>query len=353
MNFKKIILLLFIILLLPSCYYITQGYNLFKTYSKAKKIDKIIKNENLTKEEIEYFLLIQKIKKYSVEKLGLKNNKNYTKYINIDKNYLVDVVYACEKDSFNQYKWNYMIMGKMPYKGFFNINKAKKEAEKIKQKGYDVLIGKVDAFSTLGILKDPVFSFMKEYSVYDLADTIFHEQTHATIFLKKYVDFNENLANFVGTEGALLFIKDNYGINSEEYKNTLNYISDSKKFKELINNLYDELSITYKKDISKNEKFNQKKIIINNWKKKFSKNYKKEFKTNTYKKIPKVDINNAYITIFRTYTKDLSIFHELYKYCDYDLKKLIEIVKKLNKYKGNPNEFIKNYIKTQKLKNNK
>lgn len=343
MNLKKIILFLITILILPGCYYVTQGYGLFRTYSKAKKIDKIIKNKNLTKEEIEYFLLIQKIKKYSVEKLGLINNKNYTKYINIDKNYLVDVVYACEKDSFNQYQWNYMIMGKMPYKGFFDIKKAKKETDRLKKEGYDVYIGKVDAFSTLGILKDPVFSFMKDYSIYDIADTIFHEQTHATLFLKKHIDFNENLANFIGTEGALSFIKDNYGIKSDIYKNTLNSIKDSEKFKKLMKDLYKDLSLLYDKNISKNEKLIQKKIIINNWKEKFKNNYKNEFITKSYQRVPELDLNNAYITIFRSYTKDLSIFYELYEYCNYDLKKLIEIVKKIKNYKGDP----KNYIKTQ------
>jgi predicted aminopeptidase len=343
MTNKNFIILLIIIPLLSNCYYVTQGYNLVNTYSKAKKIENIIKEKDIAQEEKKFFLLIQKIKNYSVNKIGLVNNKNYTKYISLNKNYLVDLVTACEKDSFNQYQWNYMVMGKMPYKGFFNIKKVKKEAEKLKNE-YDVYIGKVDAFSTLGILKDPVFSFMQKYSVYELADTIFHEQTHATLFLKKHIDFNENLANFIGTEGALSFIIDTYGIDSDEYKNTLNLIKDSETFKKLMNDLYNELSLLYSKNISKNNKLKEKEKIINNWKKNFSKNYKSNFKTNAYQRIPEIELNNAYITIFRSYTKDLSIFYELYEYCDYDLKELIKIIKKLKKYKGDPINFIKNQM---------
>ncbi len=346
MKFKKTIILLLTIILLSSCYYVTQGYNLLNTYSKAEKIDKIIKKENLPKDEKELLLLVKDIKKYAVNTLGLKKNKNYTKYIQHKRNYLVDVVYACKTDSFDQYQWNYFIMGKMPYKGFFNIEKAKKEAAKLDGNDYDIYIGKVQAFSTLGILSDPIFSFMKSYTVYELADTIFHEQTHATIFLKKYIDFNENLANYIGNKGALQFIKDNYGMDSELYINTINLINDSIKYRELMNNLYNELSEVYNQNISKKEKLNFKKNIINNWKIKFKNNYEKNFITNAYNNVPNLKINNSYITIFRTYTKDVSIFNELYEKCDNDLIKFIEIIKGLKKYKGDPQVYIKNIIDT-------
>ncbi len=36
----------------------------------------------------------------------------------------------------------------------------------------------------------------------DLANLIIHEMSHATIFVKDSVDFNENLATFIGDRGA-------------------------------------------------------------------------------------------------------------------------------------------------------
>lgn len=344
MNFKKALLLFISVLLLSSCYYISEGYNLLTTYSKAQDIDKIMNKENIQEDEKEFFLIIKKIKEYASKNLGLKENNNYSKYIRIDKDYLVDVVTACEVDSFNQYNWDYLFMGKMPYKGFFKYEDAVKEAKKFNKDKYDVYLSEVDAFSTLGILSDPLFSFMRNYSIYGSADIIFHEQTHSTIFLKGQIDFNENLANFIGTEGALLFIKDTYGMENDIYKNTINRIEDSKKFKKLLNNLYEELLSIYNKNISKEEKLELKKNIISDWKKDFKNNYKKEFKTKAYQRIPEIEINNAYITIFRSYTKDLSIFYELYEYCNNDLRKFIDVVKNTKKYKGEPKIFIRNYI---------
>lgn len=341
---KHILILFIIIILLSGCYYIPEGYSLLKTYSKAKDINKLLKKGDIPENEKEFFLMIKKIKDYAINNLGLKENKNYSKYIRIEKDYLVDVVTACEIDSFNQYEWNYLFMGKMPYKGFFKNGDALKEAQKFDTDKYDVYISEVDAFSTLGILRDPLFSFMMDYSIYGLADLIFHEQTHATIFLKDKISFNENLANFIGTEGAFIFIKETYGTESNIYKNTIDRIEDSKKFKKLLTDLYEKLSLIYNKNISKKEKIELKKIAINSWKNKFKVNYEKEFKTKSYRRIPEIEINNAYITIYRSYTKDLGIFYELYEYCNNDLVKFIEVVKKTKKYKGEPKKYIRNYI---------
>ncbi len=39
--------------------------------------------------------------------------------------------------------------------------------------------------------------------------------SHATIFVKDSVTFNENLASFIGDQGARMFLKDAYGPDSE------------------------------------------------------------------------------------------------------------------------------------------
>src|SRR4030042_3218804 len=101
MNKKHILILSIIIILLSGCYYISEGYNLLTIYSKAEDIDKIMKKGNIPNDEKDFFLIIKKIKDYAINNLGLKENNNYSKYIRIDKDYLVDIVTACESDSFN------------------------------------------------------------------------------------------------------------------------------------------------------------------------------------------------------------------------------------------------------------
>ena len=117
--------------------------------------------------------------------------------------------------------------GQAPYKGFYERPDALAEAARLKKEGYDVIVRKVDAFSTLGFTKDPVYSFMKKYSPYELASTIIHEQTHATLWVKGQTDFNEELADFVGETGALEWIAARFGAPSEEYRSAVDEKADS------------------------------------------------------------------------------------------------------------------------------
>jgi predicted aminopeptidase len=69
-----------------------------------------------------------------------------------------------------------------PYKGFYERPDALAEGDRLKKKGYDVIVRAVDALSTLGFTKNPImYSFMKKYFPYKRASTIIHEQTQATL----------------------------------------------------------------------------------------------------------------------------------------------------------------------------
>ncbi|MDV3310304.1 MAG: aminopeptidase, partial [Cyclobacteriaceae bacterium] len=81
--------------------------------------------------------------------------------------------------------------------------------------------------STLGWFTDPILSKMLERDEGDLASLIIHEMVHATIFIKDSVDFNENLASFIGDRGAELFLISKFGPDSEAY---LDFIHDDRDY---------------------------------------------------------------------------------------------------------------------------
>ncbi|MDR3341903.1 MAG: aminopeptidase, partial [Treponema sp.] len=138
------------------------------------------------------------IRRFAITALGLRESANYTRYVALDRDYLAAVVSAAAQDSFSRYEWWFPVVGKVPYKGFFDPKDARKEAEKLKKKDLDVWIRGVDAFSTLGWFSDPLYSYMRHYPVHQLADLIIHEQLHATVYLKGQSQFDEELAEFVG-----------------------------------------------------------------------------------------------------------------------------------------------------------
>ena len=47
-----------------------------------------------------------------------------------------------------------------------------------------MVIGKAEAYSTLGWFQDPLTANMLDGSVVDLVETILHEMTHTTLYIK-------------------------------------------------------------------------------------------------------------------------------------------------------------------------
>jgi predicted aminopeptidase len=65
-----------------------------------------------------------------------------------------------------------------------------------------VFVGGVDAYSTLGYFKDPVLNTFLHRSDADLAELVFHELTHAKVFIPGDTDFNEAFATANAEDGV-------------------------------------------------------------------------------------------------------------------------------------------------------
>ncbi|MBN1696417.1 MAG: aminopeptidase [Spirochaetales bacterium] len=330
--------------LLAGCYLLKQGSYIISYNMRAKKIDTLIEDPSISPEKREMLSLVTKIKSYAVSTLGLADDKNYTTYVAIDRDYCADVVSASKKDCFEPYTWWYPFFGSFPYKGFFEREDALREAEALGKKGLDVLLRKVDAFSTLGFFTDPVYCYMADYSPYALASLIIHEQTHATIWLSGRIQFNEELATFVGREGALAFISETYGEDSPHYKEAVAVIDDSSRFVRLIKSLYKDLEILYEKDIGRQYKLSARGRIIHAFKERYRLFYRKEFQSEGYRVPLTFPINNAYIMLFITYTEDLSLYYDLFRRQGEDLPSTIALLKQVKTVGGDPKEYIRNVL---------
>ncbi|PWJ58524.1 putative aminopeptidase [Dyadobacter jejuensis] len=163
--------------------------------------------------------LIEEIKQFGVDSLGLTPSDNYTTFYDQKGKPLIWLVTASEKYRIKAYKWHFPIIGSFPYKGYFDSTRAVSDELVLKNKGYDTDIGEVSAWSTLGYLKDPILSSMLTKSEGSLANLILHELTHGTLFVKSNLELNENLASFIGNYGAERFLIFKYGPDSKELKN--------------------------------------------------------------------------------------------------------------------------------------
>lgn len=190
--------------------------------------------------------LIQEIRQFAFDSIGLKPNENYTEFYDQKGKRLIYVVTACEPFALKPHLWHFPVLGDVPYKGFFDKEKAQQQERELKYEGFDTDIGGASGWSTLGWLKDPVLSQMLNYQEGDLAELIIHELTHGTIFVKDSVDYNENLASFIGYKGALWFLESKYGKNSPEYAEYVNGRHDEKVLTDFMLNCAHSLDSLYK-----------------------------------------------------------------------------------------------------------
>ncbi len=347
----KYILILFampIILFLGSCYYTTQGYYLLNYSYSGKKINTLLKDSMLPNETRQLLQHVQEIRSFSKDTFSLNLGKSYTRYVELNRNYLLSVLQASPKTKIEAYHWPYPFVGRLPYRGFYILDDAKQEAKKLQKKGYDTYIRGVRAFSTLGVLPDPLYSFMKLYSEYDLAETLIHEQVHATIWLKKQSSFNEQLATFIGRKGAEEYITKKYGRNSDQYKERKIHEKESVIFRKLLLEIKDTLNAMYSdNNLTEEEKLSQKKEILKTFQDSFEKNYDSLFATDIYKNINFTKYNNAFFALISIYEENTSLFEDAYLRCMsisrfiQETKLLINNKKIKKAYKQRPYDYIK------------
>lgn len=173
---------------------------------------------------------ISKIVLYANEELGLVKSSNYSRVYNQEGKEILWNVSACPEFELKPYEWSFFLVGTFPYKGYFDYEKALKEEKKFKELGYDTRVRSVSGWSTLGFFNDPVLSNMLLKDPGDLANTIIHEMTHRTVFIKNEVEMNENLATFVGDYGALEYLKNKHKNDSSITRRYINEIFEERNF---------------------------------------------------------------------------------------------------------------------------
>lgn len=143
----------------------------------------------------------QQARRFASQRLGLPDNRSYTGYVALDRPYVVWNVFAAPRYSVHAVPQCFPVAGCVAYRGWFSEAAAKQYAARLRERGDDVWIGGVPAYSTLGWFADPILSSMLRWDDDELDGTIFHELAHQLLYVKGDTAFNESFATFVQTEG--------------------------------------------------------------------------------------------------------------------------------------------------------
>lgn len=311
---KKSCLGIFAIFILSGCqmgYYASSAYNQSKLLRARKPIEKVLQDPSVPEDTKRKLRLVLDVKEFGEKNLGLKANKSYLTYVALNRDHVSYVLQVAPFNELKHYEWSFPFVGKMPYKGYFNLDSAKEEAAKFAADKWDTYVRGVSAYSTLGWFHDPVLSSMLRASDHDLVDTIIHETVHANVYIKDAADFNERLATFLGGEGMKLYYLAKEGADSPTVKRVLTEEADAKLFSQFISRQLDDLKKWY--DDHKVFTPSEKQARLDAIQKAFTTELQPKLKSDYYKNFPKLKLNNALLLTYKTYFYDLSDFEKLYE----------------------------------------
>jgi predicted aminopeptidase len=196
--------------MLPACgtMYLAQAARGQWQVSHAREpIDQVIADPHTSDELRGRLTEVRAARQFASRELGLPDNASYRTYADVKRPYVVWNVVAAPEFSVTPQRWCFPIAGCVAYRGYFSEKGATKFAAKLRKRGFDVFVGGVPAYSTLGKLSDPVLNTMLSYGDDDLAAIIFHELSHQVVYVAGDSEFNEAFAVTVEETGLERWLK--------------------------------------------------------------------------------------------------------------------------------------------------
>jgi predicted aminopeptidase len=199
-------LLLFGITGSSGCYYSHLARGQLALLWARRPIEEARADPALPQQTREMLGLVESVRVFGRE-LGLAVGDQYTRYVDWPGDRIVTTLVRTRAGTLEAVPYRFPLVGALPYKGYFDFERAERAAERLRDESYDVCISGVTAYSTLGWFDDPVTGPMTRRGADRLVETILHELVHATAFVPEEVAFNESVAQFIGQEAAVRFFE--------------------------------------------------------------------------------------------------------------------------------------------------
>jgi predicted aminopeptidase len=173
-------------------------------------VEELLREPSATPELRLQLARVEEVRRYAAE-LGLAVGDRYTEYAEWPGDAVVTTVVATRPGEVEPVTTWFPIVGSVPYRGYFDPERAAVEAARLRAEQLDVCESKVRAYSTLGFFDDPLTGPMLRTDEATLVETLFHELLHATVFVSSEAEFNEGVAAFFGQEARVRFYAEREG----------------------------------------------------------------------------------------------------------------------------------------------
>ena len=335
-NLIRTFFLLTFLLLLGACselgYYwqTTNGHMVLM--NKRVDIEVMLEDPELEPKLRQRLLLVRAIRLFSVEALSLPESPSYSKYVQLDRPYVLQNLFAAPEFSTSLHVWCYPIAGCAGYRGYYDENLLAEYAGQLKAQNFDTHISNVPAYSTLGWFDDPVLSSFIYWPDYRLAGLLFHELTHQRIFVKNDTQFNESLAVAVQQAGTGLWLRSSHrSSQQEEFKRWIEY---QQEVIELIEATRARLAELYRGGTSATTKRDQKRVIFADARQSYSRLALRLNYRGGYENWFAGELNNAKLGSVAAYYAHIPAFLAILKARNFDFSAFfdtVEVISEMDK----------------------
>lgn len=296
-------------------------------------VEEALKADSLGSHERARLRLVAQVKAFGEDELGLKETENYQTVYLKSHNPPIYVVAASPKDRLVRKSWWFPIVGRMPYLGFFDEERARGEKERLIEKDLDVIMGVADAYSTLGWFQDPVTLNLLTGSTVNLVETILHEMTHTTLYLKGGGEFNEGLAGMVGKVGAIQFLEKTFGPSDPFTIEAKKNLEDERIFSPFLASLLQQLELLYDTSMGYEEKLAGREKVFERSLVKF-KRLKGQLQTDRFTHFESAKMNNAHLLSIGLYHRHSHLFEALLEEKGNSIRETLLFLQEFTKQEG-------------------
>jgi predicted aminopeptidase len=270
---------------------------------RAQDIDGLVSQRRVDPRTRRLLSRVPAIKRFG-EAHGLTATNNYRKYVRVDRPALVWVVSASDPLAFRSRSWSFPLVGSFTYLGWFHLEDAKRFAADLSRMNLDVDLRGSSAYSTAGFFEDAIVSTLippDDEALGELADTVLHEMTHATFFVRHQSTLNESVANFTGRGLAEDYLDGSLGADADETRAYVTWEEVADRRGRAMQAAYDALEALYLSSRSDPEKLEAKGALL------------ARLHDEVHFRRP---INNATLIQYRTYHSGQDELASLLRACD-------------------------------------
>lgn len=274
-------------------------------------------------------LLVQAAREFAQHDLGLNASDQYRRVVFLESPAVVYVVSAAPRTSLTPYRWEYPVLGALPYRGYFSLEEAEAEARVMAEQGFDVDVRPVRTYSLLGWIPDPIVSPMLfSWDEGTLVETVIHELAHATVFAAGQGAFNEGLATFIGRQGLRLFVEKHYGKESAVHARMEGVDADRKAYARAVGALAFDLRVLFARaaDLSDDEVVERKEAIYRSHQEHFATEVTPALATFQYRGARLPD-NNARLSAYGIYTLQQHLYVRAWDACNEEMRCLLQTLR--------------------------